>query len=116
MRAGSGGEMNVQSVDAARSFRADKLAKTNLFETPRMFCDVYCLQPGQQQAPHAHAGADKIYVVLEGEGVFTVGSEERSLGPGTAVLAPSGEKHGVRNASEAPLRLLVFMAPNPHGG
>jgi quercetin dioxygenase-like cupin family protein len=108
--------METRAVDEARDFRADRMAKTNLFETPRVFCDVYCLAPGQEQKPHAHAGADKIYYVLEGRGTFLVGEEERSLGPGTAVLAPSGEPHGVRNATDAPVRLLVFMAPNPHGG
>jgi mannose-6-phosphate isomerase-like protein (cupin superfamily) len=108
--------MQVRSVDDAREFRADRMAKTNLFETPRMFCDVYCLAPGQEQRVHAHAGEDKVYYVLEGEGTFVVGAEEQSLGPGHAVLAPAGEPHGVRNTSEAPVRLLVFMAPNPHAG
>jgi mannose-6-phosphate isomerase-like protein (cupin superfamily) len=86
----------------------------NLFETPRMFCDIYCLEPGQSQKPHAHAGADKVYFVLEGEGQFTVGSEERRLGPGHAVLAPADIDHGVRNTSQGQLTVLVFMAPNPN--
>ena len=47
--------MEVRQVDQVGVFRADKMAKTNLFETPRFFCDVYCLAPGQAQAPHAHA-------------------------------------------------------------
>ena len=108
--------METRSAGDTREFRPEKMAKVNLFETPRMFCDVYCLEPGQEQKPHAHAGADKIYYVLEGEGLFTVGEEQQSLGEGTAVLAPSGVDHGVRNASDARLRLLVFMAPNPNHG
>jgi len=106
--------METRSVTDTREFRPEKMAKVNLFETPRMFCDVYCLEPGQEQRPHAHAGADKVYYVIDGEGLFTIGDEEKPLGAGLAVLAPSGVDHGVRNASGAQLRLLVFMAPNPN--
>jgi quercetin dioxygenase-like cupin family protein len=106
--------MDVAAIAALQRFSAEKMQKVNLFETPRMFCDIYCLEPGQAQKPHAHAGADKIYVVLEGEGEFIVGAEERRLGPGHAVLAPADVDHGVRNASAARLTVLVFMAPNPN--
>jgi quercetin dioxygenase-like cupin family protein len=106
--------MDIAAVEALKRFSAEKMQKVNLFETPRMFCDIYCLEPGQSQKPHAHAGADKVYFVLEGEGEFNVGSEERRLGPGHAVLAPADIDHGVRNASQARLTVLVFMAPNPN--
>jgi mannose-6-phosphate isomerase-like protein (cupin superfamily) len=106
--------MEVATVEALKRFSADKMQKVNLFETPRMFCDIYCLQPGQAQKPHAHAGADKVYFVLEGEGEFNVGTETRLLGPGHAVLAPADVDHGVRNPGGGLLTVLVFMAPNPN--
>lgn len=96
------------------AFRPDKMNKVSLFDVPELFLDVYCLEPGQEQKPHAHADAAKIYYVLEGEGTFTLGAEERRLGAGNAVLAPAGEDHGVRNDSGARLVLLVTMAPNPN--
>ena len=105
--------MQVANAGEAVSFRPERMTKVNLFSVPELFLDVYCLEPGQQQAPHAHADAAKVYYVLEGEGTFLVGSEERALGPGHAVLAPAGEDHGVRNASDGRLVLLVTMAPNP---
>ena len=70
--------MNIVEVDRARVFSPEKMQKNNLFETDRFFCDVYCLEPGQSQAPHDHAASDKVYLVLEGEGTFQVGSEEAS--------------------------------------
>ena len=90
------------------------MQKVNLFETERMFADVYCLEPGQEQKGHAHSGADKIYFVLEGAGRFHIGDDERVLGPDQIVLAPADVEHGVRNESLARLMLLVFMAPNPN--
>jgi quercetin dioxygenase-like cupin family protein len=106
--------MDIAAVEALKRFSAEKMQKVNLFETPRMFCDIYCLEPGQSQKLHAHTGADKVYFVLEGEGEFLVGPETRSLGPGHAVLAPADIDHGVRNVSAAQLTVLVFMAPNPN--
>jgi mannose-6-phosphate isomerase-like protein (cupin superfamily) len=106
--------MQIARVTERRAFRPEKMQKINFFDTPRMFCDIYCLEPGQEQKRHRHEGADKVYFVLEGEGSFSVGAEEARLAPGTAVLAPSGEDHGVRNPGPERLVVLVFMAPNPN--
>ncbi|MCC6407784.1 MAG: cupin domain-containing protein [Planctomycetes bacterium] len=106
--------MGFLDVRERRSFQPDKLAKLNLFETAQMFCDVYCLEPGQAQKPHAHVGATKFYFVLEGRGTFTVGEERRELGPAELAWSAPGESHGVENTSNARLVLLVAMAPNPN--
>ena len=106
--------MEVAAVGTLKQFSAEKMQKINLFETPRMFCDIYCLEPGQAQKPHAHAGADKVYFVVEGVGEFSVGEERRILNAGWAILAPAGIDHGVRNTSSGRLTVLVFMAPNPN--
>jgi mannose-6-phosphate isomerase-like protein (cupin superfamily) len=100
-------------LDGASLFAADKMKKNNLFETERMFCDVYCFESGQSQKAHAHAGSDKVYYVIEGSGSISVGDEERTAEPGTVVFAPAGEPHGVSNPGPGRLRVLVFMAPPP---
>ncbi|HVO27504.1 MAG TPA: cupin domain-containing protein [Candidatus Margulisiibacteriota bacterium] len=98
---------------AAAAFSPEKMKKVNLFDTPRMFCDVYGLLPGQEQTAHAHAGSDKVYYVIDGTGRFRIGDEEREAGGGTAILAPAGTSHAVRNPGPERLTLLVFMAPKP---
>jgi mannose-6-phosphate isomerase-like protein (cupin superfamily) len=105
--------MKVVRLSDVQQFQAEKMKKNNLFQTPRLFCDVYCFEPGQEQKGHVHGDQDKVYLVLDGEGTFRVGSEERVLGSGEGTLAPAGEEHGVRNHSGARLRVLVFVAPNP---
>jgi quercetin dioxygenase-like cupin family protein len=105
--------MDVRHLSTFRDFSDEKLKKRNLFQTSRFFLDVYCLKPGQAQKPHAHADADKVYVVLDGTCRFTVGSEQADHGAGAAVFAPAGSSHGVENASEADARLLVMMTPPP---
>ena len=106
--------METRNIKSERRFSAEKMEKVNLFETERMFADLYCLEPGQDQRRHAHTGADKVYLVLEGVGRFHIGDAERDLGPDEIVLAPANVEHGVRNESQARLVLLVFMAPNPN--
>ena len=95
-------------------FAPEKMKKNGIFETDRFFCDTYCFEPGQEQAPHAHAGQDKVYYVLEGRGVFKVDEEERELGVGEIALAPAGSNHGVFNRSQQRLVTLVFVTPKPH--
>lgn len=106
--------MQALNIEKMKAFAADKMKKINLFDTERMFCDLYCFEPGQAQKPHAHAGEDKVYCVLEGEGSIRVGGEEEAVRSGSIVLAPAGIDHGVVNRSEGRLVVLVFMAPKPH--
>ena len=96
-----------------QQFSSEKMKKLNLFQTPRFFCDVYCFEPGQEQKGHVHQDQDKVYLVLEGEGTFRIGSDSSVLEIGQGVMAPAGEEHGVVNHTQDRLRVLVFMAPNP---
>ena len=105
--------MNAKHVLMLKSFNEQKMQKVNLFETDRMFCDIYCFEPGQEQKTHTHAGSDKIYYVLEGKGTFHIGGESQELGEQMMVMAPSEVEHGVVNSSTERLVVLVYMAPKP---
>ena len=94
-------------------FSAEKMQKVGLFSSPLFFLDLYCLEPGQSQKPHAHEGSDKIYLVTQGQGRFQVGSEEQPLSAGEAVMASSGELHGILNDSDDRLVVLTLMVPPP---
>jgi mannose-6-phosphate isomerase-like protein (cupin superfamily) len=100
-------------VHAQAQFAADKMKKNNLFTTDRLFCDVYCFEPGQQQTAHTHSGSDKVYYVIEGTARIRIGSEERDLEPGGAALAAADVAHAVVNPGPGRLKLLVLMAPKP---
>jgi quercetin dioxygenase-like cupin family protein len=105
--------MKVISLSDYQLFSDAKMKKNNIFQTERFFCDVYCFEPGQEQKGHIHGEQDKVYVVLEGQGTFHVGSEKQVLGPGQGTMAPAGEEHGVKNHTGDRLKVLVFVAPNP---
>lgn len=95
-------------------FSSEKMQKINLFETENFFCDIYCLEPGQEQKLHSHKNEDKIYFVLEGTGTIQIGTEQQVVEKNQICHAPQGLVHGVKNTSDAQLTLLVFMTPNPN--
>ena len=105
--------MEVLNLESLVRFSGDKMQKVPLFDSEKYFCDLYCLNPGQDQRIHIHEESEKIYVVMRGAGLFHIGGEERELESGQAVIARPGEAHGVRNAGQQDLVLLVFMTPKP---
>ena len=104
--------MKIRLADRAK-YQADKMAKIALASTPRAQVDLYCLEPGQSQKVHVHDGQDKVHVVLEGRGRFTLDGADHALESGEALVAAAGSQHGVSNDSAKRLLLLVFMAPPP---
>ena len=91
--------------------RPDKFYKTTFWQGEHVMAGLNCLEPGQEQAVHAHEGADKFYFVLEGRGSFIVADEMREAAAGMLVVAPAGVPHGVTNTGETRLSLLIAIAP-----
>jgi quercetin dioxygenase-like cupin family protein len=104
--------MEIRKLREVRRFADEKMVKAGVFATERMFYDLYCLKPGQAQKVHSHAGSDKVYLVMEGTPLVTLGDEERELVEGEAVLCPAGVAHGVR-AGAGECVLLVVTTPPP---
>jgi quercetin dioxygenase-like cupin family protein len=96
--------------------QADKMAKIALSTTARAQLDVYCLGPGQSQKAHVHDDQDKICYVVEGRGRFSLDGAEEILEPGEAVVARAGSSHGIANAGDGPLVVLVVVTPPPAHG
>lgn len=93
--------------------REGKHFKTELFRSDRLLLGLNCLEPGQTQSTHTHEGQDKFYLVQEGVGVFTVGSDQVEGVDGDVIWAPSGIEHGVENKGAERLVLIVGIAPAP---
>ena len=72
-----------------------------------------CFEPGQSQATHVHAGADKFYFVVSGRARMTVGVETREVGRRARSCGPRPDvPHGVAEALERTV-MLVGIAPPP---
>jgi mannose-6-phosphate isomerase-like protein (cupin superfamily) len=99
--------------EAHAVFRPDKMGKATLFESPHLLVGLNCFEPGQEHALHAHAGTDKVYYVLAGEGAFLLEGRELPMRAGAMLVAPDGVPHGIRNAGRERLVVLAVLAPAP---
>jgi quercetin dioxygenase-like cupin family protein len=93
-------------------WRTDKMGKSTLFESPRLLVGLNAFEPGQSHALHAHAGMDKLYHVIEGEGLFLLEGRELPVRAGDLMVAPADVAHGVR-AGATRLLILAVLAPAP---
>lgn len=100
---------------ALASYRQDKMSKVTIFESPRVLIGLNGFEPGQEHALHAHPGMDKLYVVVEGEGVLLLEGREEVLRPGAMLVAPQGVPHGIRNTGAGRLLVLAVLSPRPAG-
>jgi quercetin dioxygenase-like cupin family protein len=89
------------------------MGKATLFTSPRMLVGLNCFLPGQEHPLHAHPGLDKLYLVLEGRGVFLLEDRELSMRAGELLVAPAAIPHGIRNTGPDKLLVLAVLAPGP---
>jgi mannose-6-phosphate isomerase-like protein (cupin superfamily) len=89
------------------------MGKATLFRSDRILVGLNAFEPGQEHALHAHQGMDKVYHVLEGEGVFLLEDREMAMAAGQMLVAPEGVPHGIRNTGTVRLLVLAILAPGP---
>lgn len=56
---------------------------------------------------------DKVYQVLEGEGLLLREDREDAIQAGMTVVVPEGVPHGIRNTGSERLLILAILAPGP---
>src|ERR1700730_10775789 len=105
--------MIVNHLAGLADFSSDKMVKTTIATGETLFAGLNCFEPGQEHKAHAHAGQDKLYVVLEGDAEIEVGGETQLVAAGGGAFAPSGVMHSVRNRGETRLVVLAVLAPPP---
>lgn len=104
---------SVITPSAHAEWRTDKMGKSTIYQSPHVLVGLNAFEPGQSHALHAHAGMDKVYLVVEGEGLFLLDATELPMRAGDLLVAPDGVPHGVRNDSGARLLVMAILAPGP---
>lgn len=105
--------MFIRNVASLAHFELTKMGKSTVAEGEFLFAGLNAFEPGQEHAPHAHQGQDKLYLILEGTGIVQIGGEEQHLSAGDAALAPSGILHSIHNPGPQRLVVLAILAPPP---
>ena len=94
-------------------YDADRMGKSTLFQSDRLLVGLNAFEPGQEHRLHAHAGMDKVYHVLAGQGAFLLEGREEPMSAGMSLIAPEGVLHGIRNTGSERLLVLAILAPSP---
>ena len=94
-------------------FSPEKMGKSTLFRSDHILVGLNCFEPGQEHAPHAHQGMDKVYHVVSGRGLCLLEGREVALETGSMLVAPAGVSHGIRNTGDERLVVLAILAPSP---
>lgn len=97
---------------SAAHFDAAKATKADLARGAQLLLGLNCFEAGQSQHVHAHAGADKFYLVLSGKATMQVGDDRFDAEAGDLVWAPAEVPHGVVEAHERTV-MLIGLAPPP---
>jgi quercetin dioxygenase-like cupin family protein len=105
--------MFLNNMATLARFSSDKMGKSTLVAGEFLYAGLNSFEPGQEHAPHAHAGQDKLYVVLEGNGVVRIAEQAERVGPGDAAFAPAGVLHSMSNPGPSRLVVMVVLGPPP---
>jgi mannose-6-phosphate isomerase-like protein (cupin superfamily) len=105
--------MFVQRVSSLAKFTPEKMGKSTIAQGDFLFAGLNSFEPGQEHAPHAHEGQDKLYLILEGSGIVQVGDRTETLSAGGAAFAPSGIIHSIRNPGPERLVVMAVLGPPP---
>ena len=105
--------MFLPRIAAQAVFNLEKMGKVTLAQGGSLMAGLNCFEPGQEHKLHAHAGQDKLYLILEGTGEVQIGEERQVLSAGDAAFAPADVPHGMRNSGSSRLTVMVVLAPPP---
>lgn len=73
----------------------------------KMMLSLAEIQPHSVVEEHSHPH-EQVGIVLEGEVIFTIGGEEKKLGPGDVFRIPGGVKHKVVGLDKVARALDIF--------
>ena len=94
-------------------YSPDRMSKSTIFRSEHIMVGLNAFEPGQEHALHAHKGMDKVYHVIEGQGLFLLEGGDVPLQAGVLLVAPEGVPHGIRNTGPSRLLVVTILAPAP---
>jgi quercetin dioxygenase-like cupin family protein len=94
-------------------FDPNEPARTDVFESERLWSELVCLERNQQLGPLSDPDSDAVFLIVAGEVVVQVNGRRKRLGQWSVALAPEGSEVSLTNASPDPAVVLVVAAPPP---
>ncbi|KGJ88581.1 cupin domain-containing protein [Colwellia psychrerythraea] len=68
------------------------------------------MPPNSSMGLHEHGEDEEMYIILNGEGLMTIGGENKRVRKGDMILNKPHGTHGLLNDSDQELELLIIQA------
>ncbi len=81
---------------------------------PCRLCAKVTLPPGASIGLHEHAKEDEIFIITQGEGYVSDGTNEKRIQAGDSILTGSGTSHAIRNCGTENLVLIACILCYEH--
>jgi len=85
-----------------------------LYTGKNMQLVLMALQPGEEIGEEVHGDRDQFFRVENGKGEIVIDGVANGIKADTAMIAPAGARHNVRNTGDKMLRLYTLYAPPEH--
>ena len=103
--------IDVRNLNDLIAFDAANKVRKRIFITEKLEMELVCYEAGQSTVEHHHVGQDEIFMILEGSGTITVGSEAVRVAPGSLVYAPADITHGIQPDQDGRMVMVFVKAP-----
>jgi len=94
-----------------KEYRGGDSGVKYLMRGPKIDWGVILLLPGQTLGAHYHREVEETFFVLQGKGTFVVNDREYPATEGDAFRMEPGDRHDIRNDSDAPLKMVFIKCP-----
>jgi len=74
------------------------------------FVGKVSLEPGASIGEHPHGQDDEVYIVVNGNGVYSENGVDFDIEEGAVLLLRRGNSHGMRNTGTVPLVFYAVVA------
>lgn len=100
------------NLKAAARFAPDRPITQLIHENQDCRVIVFGFEPGQAVPLHT-SSSSVLMQVIEGQGRFTVGDEERPVGPNDLAFCPPNVPHALAAGADNRLIVVAVIAPRP---
>jgi mannose-6-phosphate isomerase-like protein (cupin superfamily) len=105
--------MEVTNAFEVKEFKKGERVSKKAVDNDTVLIHFHFYSTNSKVQVHQHGDSVDVYYVIEGEGLVTIGNEERVLRKGDIVAIPRNTVHGVVNPYKKPLIMLDILTPKP---
>lgn len=106
--------MDLVNIGRSRRFLRERPIRVNLFDRPRLVCDLLCLETRQTEKRRGLGTSDSLYVVIEGKARLVTGHHQvEEMEAQDAALVPPGVDHTIENIGTERLTVMALVTPKP---